>query len=525
LRRHVLFGSAAAAVVLSSITAAQTVTPDFSGGRPHVYEMPGGEVVHVDETGTYAFASWQEYWGGDLFKNSGMRCNAISPTGPLAESTADCSNSLTNPANQYAPSGGLYRIPVVFHVLKRKNNTGNVTNQQIFDQITVLNEDFKALAGTPGGPGTNTQIEFFLATEDPNGNPTSGITHHKNNTWFQDGGTYYNSVGWDTNRYLNIYTNTAGGSLGYAYVPSGGGVVGQTWDGVRLHYATIGRPAPYGPPYNQGRTATHEVGHYLGLYHTFDGGCASTSGCYSNGDLICDTNPEQAPNYSPCSRSTCGSSDPTDNYMDYSDDLCMDNFTSDQTRRMRCTIENFRFNLPDLPSLPGQASNPSPADGASNASTSSSLSWSAGSGADSHDVYFGTNPSPGGGEFQGNQGSTSLDPGTLAASTTYYWRVDEVNGLGTTTGDVWSFTTAAPGGAISLSANGYKVKGKWRADLSWSGAAGSQVDIYREGSFLTTTANDGVYTDVTTFKGGGSLTYQVCETGGGACSNSATANF
>ena len=69
------------------------------------------------------------------------------------------------------------------------------------------------------------------------------------------------------------------------------------------------------------------------------------------------------------------------------------------------------------------------------------------------------------------------------------------------------------------------MKGKWTTDLSWSGASGTNVDIYRDGAFLTTTANDGAYTDATNFKGGGSLTYQVCETGGGACSNTATANF
>jgi len=87
---------------------------------------------------------------------------------------------------------------------------------------------------------------------------------------------------------------------------------------------------------------------------------------------------------------------------------------------------------------PGQASNPNPADGATEVSTTADLSWTAGSGATSHDVYFGTtNPPP----FIGNQAATTFDPGTSAPSTTYYWRIDEVNAWGKTTGTVWHFTT------------------------------------------------------------------------------------
>ena len=91
--------------------------------------------------------------------------------------------------------------------------------------------------------------------------------------------------------------------------------------------------------------------------------------------------------------------------------------------------------------LPGQASNPSPADTATDVSINADLSWTAGSNTDSHDVYFGTNPTPDAGQFQGNQGSTSFDPGTLAYDTTYYWAIDETNANGTTLGPVWSFTT------------------------------------------------------------------------------------
>jgi len=98
------------------------------------------------------------------------------------------------------------------------------------------------------------------------------------------------------------------------------------------------------------------------------------------------------------------------------------------------------------PQPPGQATSPSPSNGASDVSVNANLSWTAGSGATSHDVYFGTDSTPDSGEFQGNQSGTTYDPGTMSESTTYYWRIDEVNAGGTTTGVVWSFTTGTGGG-------------------------------------------------------------------------------
>jgi hypothetical protein len=93
------------------------------------------------------------------------------------------------------------------------------------------------------------------------------------------------------------------------------------------------------------------------------------------------------------------------------------------------------------PSLPGQASNPSPADGATKLQNPILLSWTAGSGTISHDVYFGTDSTPDSGELQGNQSGTSFDPGNLSGKTRYYWRIDEVNAAGTTTGTVWELKT------------------------------------------------------------------------------------
>jgi hypothetical protein len=451
-------------------------------------EQEDGSILTADAKGTYYFANWSAYVQSPFFQEHGLHCGTDRLAHPLAfGAPSDCNASNTNPAAEYDPQGGAdYVIPVVFHILRRTNGVGEVSDALIQSQMNVLNEDFGAFGN--GAPGTNTRIQFTLA----------GVTRSNNNNWYNDGGTYYNSLAWDTTQYLNIYTNTAGGNLGYAYVPSGGGVVGNTWDRVVLYWPAVGRPAPYGAPYHLGRSATHEVGHYLGLYHTFDGGCTSPSGCYTNGDLICDTNPESSPNISPCSRTTCGSPDPTANYMDYSDDVCMNNFTSDQAHRMRCTLANFRVDLGDTggPTPPGAATGPSPANGASSVSVTADLAWSAGSGADSHDVYFGTDSTPDAGEFLGNQSGTSFDPGTLANSTTYYWRIDEVNTAGTTTGTVWSFTTESggggspPGQASSPSPSNGATNLNRNTNLSWSAGSGATQHAVYFGTDSTPDASE-----------------------------------
>ena len=396
-------------------------------------ELPDGSILAADRSGVHDFADWTAYVTSDFAERNGVRCGSnrlAHPLGLLPPS--DCSSSSTTPAAQYHPSNGIeYLVPVVFHVIRRTDGTGQISDALLMTQIDVLNEDY--LAYGAGAPGTNTRIRFTLA----------GITRSTNNTWYDDNGDYYNQLAWDPTRYLNIYTNSADGFLGYAYVPSGGGVVGNLWDRVVCYWASVGRPGPIGSPYDLGRTATHEVGHYLGLYHTFQGGCVSASGCYQNGDLICDTNPEQSPNFSPCTRTTCGSLDPTHNYMDYSDDVCMNQFTLDQARRMRCTLQNFRVDL--AVTLPDPATSPVPANGAAGVPSAPTLSWNAGNGAASHDVYFGLDANLGAADFQGNQAGTTFVPGTLASETTYYWRIDEVGASGTTTGAIWKFTTEAPG--------------------------------------------------------------------------------
>ncbi|MHC4396494.1 MAG: hypothetical protein ACYS1A_12645, partial [Planctomycetota bacterium] len=131
---------------------------------------------------------------------------------------------------------------------------------------------------------------------------------------------------------------------------------------------------------------------------------------------------------------------------------------------------------------PGQASSPSPANSATGVSLAADLSWTAGSGATSHDVYFGTT-SPG--ASQGNQTATTFDPGTMDASTTYYWRIDEVNASGTTTGTVWSFTTSSGGGTEDVA----------NADIAVSGTV--------SGSYTDTQSSNDTYESIEEIESGG----------------------
>jgi hypothetical protein len=320
------------------------------------------------------FASWAEFLASDFAKANGLpsRCGMIATRKNIdgademrGEGTAsDCTYNFTNPAPVYDPSVARYRIPVVVHVLYSITGQGYVEPERVQSQIDVLNEDFRAMLGTPGEGGADVQVEFYLATTDPAGNPSTGITYTQNELYFLDQLPYYDELAWDPNRYLNIYTNLpmgAGGAiLGYvAFFPQDG-PTGSNEDRVVILHSSFGRNSP-NPPYDQGRTATHEVGHYLGLFHTFQDGCgvAAAPGCYSSGDRVCDTEPDSASHGGcPTGSTSCGFPVPIRNYMEYTDDTCMNNFTPEQARRIRCTLLNWRPLLYEIVSEPV----PCPAD-------------------------------------------------------------------------------------------------------------------------------------------------------------------
>lgn len=264
----------------------------------------------------------------------------------FATQPSDCGYFSTTILPEY-DSGPTYDIPVVFHVIQNTSGAGFLSLATIQDQIDVLNEDFQALAGSPGAQGIDAKVRFHLAKQDPAGSPSTGVTYATNNNWYQDSGSYWNTLAWDTNRYLNVYTNAVPCCFGYVPDWPQGGIVGQKQDRVVVWWEAVGKQPTSGWPLNMGRTLTHEVGHYFGLEHPFYGGCASAASCYTNGDLICDTNPQSNPTSGcPGSKSSCTSPDAIHNYMDYSDDHCLTEFTPEQRNRMRCTIQHWRKNLP-----------------------------------------------------------------------------------------------------------------------------------------------------------------------------------
>ncbi len=285
------------------------------------------------------FSSMQMYLQSDYFKVNKKRCLVKHrPSGMVSNSARlasmnDCSLSKTVIKSEYWPSK-IYVIPIVFHVISKSDGTGNISDQQIDDQIAVLNEDYRAISGTLGEKGFDTMIRFKKA----------GITRTVNDKWFEDQNEYeYKSeLGWDQEKYLNIYVNSASGYLGYSYLPQED--AGDIYDGVVLLYDAIGgRDFGYSP-YDQGRTLVHEIGHYLGLLHTFEG-----YGCYEGyeaGDLIEDTVKENDEVYG-CSvyKNGCDTYGNIHNYMNYTDDLCMEEFTSEQANRLVCSLVNYRPNL------------------------------------------------------------------------------------------------------------------------------------------------------------------------------------
>lgn len=244
---------------------------------------------------------------------------------------------------QESISGNIITIPVVVHVIYRTAQE-NISDAQIQSQIDVLNEDFRrtnADADNRWSQAVDTEIQFCLASVDPNGNPTTGITRKSSTTsaWGTNDAMKRASSGgvnpWNTSEYLNMWVcNIGGGILGYAQFPGGSAAT----DGVVMGPQYFGSSQKgtgfyLSAPFDLGRTTTHEVGHYLNLRHIWgDGGC-------SVDDFVSDTPTSDAPNYG-CTPThvSCSSTDMVQNYMDYSDDGCMNLYTAGQKARMRAIL-------------------------------------------------------------------------------------------------------------------------------------------------------------------------------------------
>jgi len=266
----------------------------------------------------------------------------------------------------------VYNIPVVIHVFHNGEPIGtapNITDAQVISQIDVFNEDFRRMAGTLGGTNStgaavDVEINFCLAKQDEFGNPTNGINrvnigmdgiYGANTTQARNTlEALKPSSQWDPTKYMNMwsvkFTGAASSLLGYAQFPSNSGLGGLNTsggaadtDGVVAAYHTFGTIDKndgtfiLNAPYDRGRTMTHEVGHWLGLRHIW----GDTSSC-TNADYCADT-PDASgsnggcPTVDSCSSDGLGN-DQVQNYMDYTNDSCMDTFTQDQKDRMQAVM-------------------------------------------------------------------------------------------------------------------------------------------------------------------------------------------
>ncbi len=261
----------------------------------------------------------------DNFDGGARTCGTPTPTSEEMQSVQSQVDRWLRTYGQTNAVGG--QIKVAFHVIYGRNNEGNIPQSQVTAQIATLNSTY---AGTG--------YTFVLASTDRTFNAQWFTMTPQTNKETQA----KNALAISPATRLNFYTCKPGQNLlGWAYFPNSFPESDKR-HGVVVHYASV--PGGAFAAYNEGETGTHEVGHYLGLYHTFQGGCTAP------GDFVDDT-PYEASAYTgnACStvRNTCPSAgnDPISNYMDYSYDVCLTNFTAGQDVRMDSIVPVYRPNL------------------------------------------------------------------------------------------------------------------------------------------------------------------------------------
>jgi hypothetical protein len=259
------------------------------------------------------------------YVDSGARCTTAQPSKLeqmllAAKEQSFAAEQSALGRDVHAAVGGV--IPVYWHVITNTSDQGAPTTTQISNQIAVLNAAF-----------ASSGFSFNLVQ----------TTTTANNSWYTCTGGSCESAMKNALRVggpgtLNIYSNNMGGGLlGWATFPSS--YASQPMmDGVVILYSSV--PGGTAAPYNLGDTGTHEVGHWMGLYHTFQGACTLS------GDSVSDTPAERSPAYGcPVGRNSCRAkpgNDPITNFMDYTDDSCMNLFSAGQNTRMNAQFTQYR---------------------------------------------------------------------------------------------------------------------------------------------------------------------------------------
>ena len=249
------------------------------------------------------------------------------------------------------------RIPVVVHIIYLRDEE-NISDENVYSQIAALNRDYRHKnADSTKTPddwkniAADIGFEFCLATKDPAGNPTTGITRTKTNRLFIGGGfdgfKHYSTGGidgWNPQKYLNIWVGNIGTDLfGYAYYPTQL-LSTPANDGVVVNYKSFGIASENFSTTNFGRTVVHEIGHWFNLIHTFGNG----DGAYCSTDFVDDTPPEHVaaykcstfPKFDDCT--FIGNGTMFMNYMDYGNDSCINLFTKGQKERMLAALSLYR---------------------------------------------------------------------------------------------------------------------------------------------------------------------------------------
>lgn len=275
----------------------------------------------------------REYESKEAFIKSGKRCGTRNPTVEEAERYELDHQIKLHALSPHlrAKVGGT--IDVYFHVITSSTGEGDLTEDDVDAQIAVLNKSYK---------GSKWKFVLKKMTKTANDEwfnlPTNNLENKvvtAMKTELREGGA----------EALNIYScDPDNGILGFATFPvdyQESGVL----DGVVIHYATL--PGGSLAPYDLGLTATHEVGHWFGLYHTFQFGCVENP--TKGGDRCADTPAEKEPNFgcptkapNSCKGEAFPGKDPIHNYMDYTDDICMTEFTEDQFTRMNNQFNTYR---------------------------------------------------------------------------------------------------------------------------------------------------------------------------------------